>query len=37
MVIVAVGANGQISLFNNAGQTHLIVDVLGWFAAGDGP
>ncbi len=31
MVIVALGAGGQISLFNNSGQTNLIVDVLGWF------
>ena len=33
MVIVPVGADGQISLFNSTGQTHVIVDVLGWFAA----
>ena len=32
MVIVPVGSNGQISVYNEAGQTHLIVDVLGWFA-----
>ncbi|MCE9621040.1 MAG: hypothetical protein K8R99_01710, partial [Actinomycetia bacterium] len=31
MVIVAVGAGGQISLFNESGNTHLLVDVLGWF------
>ncbi len=34
MVIVPVGTNGQISLFNFAGSTHLIADVLGWFPAG---
>ncbi|MFN8021331.1 MAG: hypothetical protein U0Q03_07370 [Acidimicrobiales bacterium] len=34
MVIVPVGANGSISLYNLAGSTHLIVDVLGWFATG---
>jgi Tol biopolymer transport system component len=34
MVIVPVGAGGQISLFNLAGQTDLVVDVLGWFPAG---
>jgi hypothetical protein len=34
MVIVPVGAGGAISLFNLAGQTHLVVDVLGWFATG---
>lgn len=31
MVIVPVGTGGQISLFNQAGNTHLIVDVLAWF------
>jgi Tol biopolymer transport system component len=31
MVIVPVGANGQVSLYNLAGNTHLIVDVLAWF------
>jgi hypothetical protein len=31
MVIVALGAGGQISLFNERGNTDLIVDVLGWF------
>ncbi|MBI4883513.1 MAG: CAP domain-containing protein [Actinobacteria bacterium] len=36
MVIVPVGAAGQISLFNEAGSAHLIVDVLGWFATGAG-
>ncbi|CAN5596831.1 hypothetical protein BH10ACT2_BH10ACT2_00550 [soil metagenome] len=34
MTIVPVGASGQISLFNKSGQTHLIIDVLGWFRAG---
>ncbi len=34
MVIVPVGASGQISLFNLNGSTHLIADVLGWFPAG---
>jgi uncharacterized protein YkwD len=32
MVIVPVGTNGQISIYNDAGQTHVVVDVLGWFA-----
>jgi len=35
MVIVAVGAGGQISLFNESGNTNLIVDVLGWFPTGE--
>ncbi len=35
MVIVPVGANGRVSIFNLAGSTHVVVDVLGWFAAAD--
>jgi hypothetical protein len=36
MVIVPLGAGGQVSLFNGAGAaSHVIVDVLGWFPAGD--
>jgi hypothetical protein len=31
MVIVKVGAGGQISLFNLFGTTDVVVDVLGWF------
>ena len=34
MAIVPVGDGGSISLFNSAGTTHLIVDVLGWFPVG---
>lgn len=36
MAIVPLGAGGQISLFNFAGSTDVIVDVLGWFPAGGG-
>ena len=36
MVIVPIGAGGQISLFNSAGLTHVLVDVLGWLGAGSG-
>lgn len=36
MAIVPVGVDGQISLYNYAGRTHLLVDVLGWFASGAG-
>ncbi len=32
--IVPINAAGQISLYNNAGNLHLIVDVLGYFEAG---
>jgi hypothetical protein len=34
MVIVPVGADGQISIYNNAGRVDVIVDVLGWFPTG---
>ncbi len=32
-VITKVGANGSISIFDNSGATHVVVDVLGWFPA----
>lgn len=31
MVITKVSANGRIRIFNNAGFTHIAVDVVGWF------
>ena len=31
LVISSVSPNGQVSLFNSAGNTDLIADVLGWF------
>ena len=31
MVIVPIGSNGQISIFNYGGQVDVVVDVLGWF------
>jgi hypothetical protein len=31
MVLSRVGANGMISIFNNSGSTHVVVDVLGCF------
>lgn len=31
MVIVPVGTAGQISIYNDAGSTHVLVDVLGYF------
>ena len=33
-VLTNVGENGQISLFNNAGTTNVVIDVLGWLPAG---
>jgi hypothetical protein len=32
LVLAKVGAGGQISIFNNAGQTHVVVDVIGYFS-----
>jgi hypothetical protein len=32
-VIVQLGSNGAISFFNETGTTHLVVDVVGWFAS----
>jgi hypothetical protein len=32
LVIASVGSSGQVSLFNSAGSTQLVVDVVGWFA-----
>ncbi|HRE00134.1 MAG TPA: hypothetical protein PLV68_02475, partial [Ilumatobacteraceae bacterium] len=32
MVIAKVGANGKISIFNSAGHTHVIADVVGYFS-----
>lgn len=34
LVIVDVGTAGKVSLRNQAGDTHLIADVVGWFDAG---
>jgi hypothetical protein len=34
LVTVRVGAGGAISLFNNAGTTHVVVDVVGYYAPG---
>jgi hypothetical protein len=31
MVIVKVGTSGKITLYNNAGFTPVLVDVVGWF------
>ncbi|MBS0567947.1 MAG: hypothetical protein JSS59_11155 [Proteobacteria bacterium] len=33
MVIAKLSATGQISLFNSAGSTDLVADVVGWFPA----
>lgn len=35
LVTVGAGTNGAISLYTNIGSTHLVVDVMGYFAIGD--
>ncbi len=32
LVVVGVGADGKVDLYNSAGSTHLLVDVAGWYA-----
>jgi uncharacterized protein YkwD len=32
LVIVRVGADGKVTLYNSAGSTHFVADVVGWFA-----
>ena len=32
LVIVKVGADGFITLYNHSGAVHVIVDVAGWFS-----
>lgn len=34
MVLAKVGAGGRVSIFNNSGTTHVVVDVLGCFGSG---
>jgi hypothetical protein len=34
MVIAPLGADGAVSIFNAEGNTHVLVDVLGWFPTG---
>lgn len=31
LVVVPIGSAGAVSLFNNTGSVHVIVDVVGWF------
>jgi hypothetical protein len=32
LVVVKLGTNGQVDMFNSAGSTHVIYDVAGWFS-----
>ena len=34
LVVATVGGDGQVSIFNAAGTTHVIADVAGWFPVG---
>ena len=34
LVVSGVGSNGRVTLFNSAGTTDIVVDVLGWLAPG---
>ncbi|MFN2625004.1 MAG: hypothetical protein ABR520_02830, partial [Mycobacteriales bacterium] len=34
LVIVPVGSNGRIAVFNSAGSTHVVADVTGWYDDG---
>ena len=36
MVFATVGDGGKISIYNNAGTTHVVADMLGWFGDGAG-
>jgi hypothetical protein len=35
LVMAKVGADGKVSVYNNAGTTHVVLDVVGWFGADD--
>ena len=35
-VVVQVGAGGNVELFDNAGSTHVITDVAGWYGPDGG-
>lgn len=34
LVVAKVGVGGRVSVFNNAGATHVLADVVGWFPDG---
>ncbi|MBS0567594.1 MAG: hypothetical protein JSS59_09345 [Proteobacteria bacterium] len=34
LVVAKVGGNGQVALYNSAGNTNLVADVSGWFQTG---
>jgi hypothetical protein len=36
-VVVPVGADGEVALYNSSGSTHLVVDLQGFYSDADGP
>jgi hypothetical protein len=32
-VMIGVGSGGQVSFYNNSGDVHVVVDVMGWFGS----
>lgn len=36
LAIVPLSADGEIEVYNDAGRTHVVVDVLGWYSAENG-
>lgn len=36
LLIIGIGDNGQITLYNNAGSTHLVIDVVGYYSSTGG-
>jgi hypothetical protein len=37
LVTVAVGTNGKVSVYNNQGTVHVVLDVVGYYSTGTGP
>jgi hypothetical protein len=37
LVTVPVGADGSVRLYNEAGNTHVVADVVGWYSAPGAP
>jgi hypothetical protein len=35
LVTMPLGTGGDVTVFNSAGSTHLLMDVVGWYLAGD--
>jgi len=35
LVVVKVGANGRVGLFNPNGSTHVVIDVAGWYSGSE--